>query len=425
MAMRDEGHDAALTRALMMAGFGMMGAPNAWQGLARGGMFGMQGYDQALEMQDKRKLLEAKLREEALQAQQKEAALVRQQRLAGIIGGGAPVQPAGSQRSVVDAPGWTPQVAPAPARNVVQDLLAAGFVDEAKKYADAQKAGTDEVFSDVRMSEDGTPYLISKSGRPIPLPKNFALREKAHFADLGGRVVPLDPYSGAARGEGQAKGMSPAELDAKNRGWATFNRGTYDTDRGGFVTPGGFAAVPGMPGGKSAREDVDNLRKEFNNLPDVKNFRDVAPLFNAAAKAPDTPAGDFALIYGVGKILDPGSVVREGEMNMVMASGSPAQRVQGYLAHLQGNGRLTPQHRRELQEMLYNSAAERQALYDQARAAYEGVATKRGYNPADIFIAAPEMTRREGAPNTARGKIGKGPSVAEIEAELLRRKGGR
>jgi hypothetical protein len=44
----------AYSRALMMAGLGMMGQPNVWQALSRGGMFGMQAYDQALNQKDKR-----------------------------------------------------------------------------------------------------------------------------------------------------------------------------------------------------------------------------------------------------------------------------------------------------------------------------------------------------------------------------------
>lgn len=41
--------DDALSRALLMAGIGMMGAPNVQQGLARAGMFGVSGYDTAID----------------------------------------------------------------------------------------------------------------------------------------------------------------------------------------------------------------------------------------------------------------------------------------------------------------------------------------------------------------------------------------
>lgn len=58
-----------------------------------------------------------------------------------------------------------------------------------------------------------------------------------------------------------------------------------------------------------------DLRKEFNSLPSVKDFSTQAGAFGrivASAKDP-TPAGDLALIFNYMKVLDPGSVVRESE----------------------------------------------------------------------------------------------------------------
>lgn len=263
----------------------------------------------------------------------------------------------------------------------------------------------------VNFFEDGTHEVVPFSPD----------KEKLHFADTGGAITGLDPFTGNPAGAALPKTMSPSDKDASSRGWAgiglqrdQFNRGTYDADRGGFVTPGSFAGVPGLPGGSKAREDSDGLRKEFNALPEVKNYRDISAIYNAAKKAPDTPAGDFALIYGVGKILDPGSVVREGEMSMVMAAGSPAQRVQGYLNVLRGKGRLTPELRNELRMMLNNAASERKTLYEKARETYGKVATQRGYNPDEVFIASPGIAD----PSTSASPTQ--PLSTEEQAELAR-----
>lgn len=202
--------DQDLNRALMMAGLAMMQAKgNPMSVIGQGGMFAMQDMNT-------QKVLRARLLEEEQQAQARQALMARQQMLQKILT--AP-QPAGSQPSMADAPGWKPQVAP---RNVSRDLLSGGFIDEAKKYAEAERAGQDEVFSDVRVGEDGVPYLITKSGKAMPLPKNMAPREGLHFADTGAGIQGLDKFTGAPRGQAMPKSMSPAEQDARRLGWANF-----------------------------------------------------------------------------------------------------------------------------------------------------------------------------------------------------------
>jgi hypothetical protein len=69
---------------------------------------------------------------------------------------------------------------------------------------------------------------------------------------------------------------------------------------------------------KKRKEIIDrttNLRKEFNNLPEIKEFKAVQSAFskvNQSAKAV-SPAWDMAMIFNFMKMLDPGSVVRESE----------------------------------------------------------------------------------------------------------------
>ena len=237
--------------------------------------------------------------------------------------------------------------------------------------------------------------------------------------------------------------MTPGERDTSARGWAGHSETVranreresgagrqYDAARGVIVDTRGGTASPVMVGGNEfgggkplgadpakAREDLDNLRKEFATLPEVKNYKDVVPIINAAKAAPNTPAGDFALIYGVGKILDPGSVVREGEMSLVIKSGSPAERVNGYLQYLQGKGRLTPQLRQELNAMLDTRVSEMSSSYNAARGTYEGIAKNRGYNTDEIFSGIPALAQGSPAAPAATQK----PTQAEIDAELRRR----
>lgn len=137
---------------------------------------------------------------------------------------------------------------------------------------------------------------------------------------------------------------------------------------------------------KADFKDTTTLRKEFEDRTEVKNFRQAMPVLDAARNAPDTPQGDLQLIYGVGKVLDPNSVVREGEMALVVRSGSPAERIDGFINYLQGGGRLSPKARQRLVTALETRTNEYQKDYDAARRSYDALAKRRGLEPAEIFM---------------------------------------
>jgi hypothetical protein len=105
------------------------------------------------------------------------------------------------------------------------------------------------------------------------------------------------------------------------------------------------------------------LRKEFNALPQVKEFATrSAGLGTVLASASDpSPAGDISLIFAYMKMLDPNSVVREGEFATAQNAGSIPQTVLAkYNQALQGT-RLADSVRRDFvdrAQRIYNSASE-------------------------------------------------------------------
>lgn len=173
-------------------------------------------------------------------------------------------------------------------------------------------------------------------------------------------------------------------------------RGVFATrpDRSGqssVITPANMPQSPQQV--QSLREDADKLRKEFEEKPAVKSYRDVLPIAGAAQKAPDTRAGDIQMAYAVGKILDPNSVVREGELKLVGNAATVMQQIQGELRTLtQGKGRLTPETRAQLNSMLENAVAQRKASFDAEKQSYGGIVQRRGYKPEDVFIETPAPT---------------------------------
>ncbi len=130
---------------------------------------------------------------------------------------------------------------------------------------------------------------------------------------------------------------------------------------------------------------LSGLRKEYRSLPSVKDYETILPIYESVRKSPDTGYGDLDLIYGVGKILDPGSVVREGELKLAIAAGSPLQRILGTTRFtLEKGGRLNPVVRKQIVDMLENRVGSYRSAYERDRSQYGVYAAEQGFNPDDI-----------------------------------------
>jgi hypothetical protein len=134
-------------------------------------------------------------------------------------------------------------------------------------------------------------------------------------------------------------------------------------------------------------EDVTNLRKEIQNLPTYKSYQQAAPVYESmidTAKT-DSKASDLNLVYGLGKIMDPNSVVREGEMVMVNNTASIPDWLSGMINSVNGGQRLTPQTR----QAILNEARSRMSAYrgslDTDIGQYRGIIGRRGMNEADVL----------------------------------------
>lgn len=196
------------------------------------------------------------------------------------------------------------------------------------------------------------------------------------------------------------EGLAQAENLAMRPTWDAENQVWVDRGKQA-ITP---APVPG--GGKQQRTAAVELRKEFNALPEVQSYKQVLPLLAQAKSAPDTSQGDISIIYAAGKIYDPNSVVREGEMNLVIKSGSPEERINGFINYIKGGGRLTPSARANLVKAMAGAVVERKAQYDAARTTYDGLARKAGLDPGELFVSLPEQPAAGGsAPSGGRPTV--------------------
>ena len=99
---------------------------------------------------------------------------------------------------------------------------------------------------------------------------------------------------------------------------------------------------------KSGREGAANIRKEFNTL--TKEDREAAKAFGKLKEsaALGTAKGDVALIISFAKVLDPGSVVREGEFATIADSIGVPERIVAFFNRARAGERMSNKERLEV-----------------------------------------------------------------------------
>ncbi len=127
------------------------------------------------------------------------------------------------------------------------------------------------------------------------------------------------------------------------------------------------------------------LRQEFDKLPEVTNYSAALQSLGTALKAPDTPQGDLSVIYAYAKAMDPGSVVREGEMDMATATASLPQKYQMYAQAITQGKRLPPEVRTGLIETMRQSVGGLRQAYDQQRSRFGELAQQNGFDAQQII----------------------------------------
>lgn len=121
-----------------------------------------------------------------------------------------------------------------------------------------------------------------------------------------------------------------------------------------------------------AKKEITNLRKEFNSLPDVKEFRDVQNSYNKILTASNwTAAWDMSMIFAYMKMLDPGSVVREWEFANAQNSAGIPDRIRNAYNNALNWTRLSEKQRDEFLDVakwIYQSYVEK---YNKLLAEYQ------------------------------------------------------
>jgi hypothetical protein len=168
---------------------------------------------------------------------------------------------------------------------------------------------------------------------------------------------------------------------------------------------------------KNAMKAGDDLRGEFNKLPQTQRM----VLMNEAAtqiqNASPDGAGDLALVYGLQNMIDPGSIVREQDFVTVGKSGGLPGVVQGYFNQLTAQGFLHEDVRKQIKKeaaKIYNS---RSQAFEPTKSFYSGRAQSYGLNPDEVLLPVGRQSKPSGGGLSA-------DEAAEFEA-LQRKYGGQ
>lgn len=127
------------------------------------------------------------------------------------------------------------------------------------------------------------------------------------------------------------------------------------------------------------------LRSDFETTPAVKEYRAALPMFVSGLKSANTPQGSNHLIYSYAKLMDPTSVVREGEAASVSSSDTVFGRAYAYAQkQLDGTGTFSPEAREGLLREMRTRAIELARAYDAQRNRYAQDAQAWGLDPARV-----------------------------------------
>lgn len=198
---------------------------------------------------------------------------------------------------------------------------------------------------------------------------------------------PNDHVTGSRQMIAEVRGYIPEDKGSK---FVTFKEG----EQGGFVDQKTktFTPVTGTPQATGPSKDQlsreADLRKEYIGQQTVKDFQTVRDAYSnvKATSATPSPAGDISLIFSYMKILDPQSVVREGEFATAQnAAGVPDRIVNTYNRMLSGE-RLNETQRADFVKQAESIYQGRERQYLSLRNQYGTIARSAGARPDQVTL---------------------------------------
>lgn len=154
--------------------------------------------------------------------------------------------------------------------------------------------------------------------------------------------------------------------------------------------------------------NTDKLRDDFRNDANVKNYQTVVPIYKSMVDAAKTNsrAADLNLVYGMAKIFDPTSVVREGEQVLVQNTAALPDQLIGMINRLNGGQALQPDTRAALLTQAKSRVDQAEGLYNQTKDFFTQTATQNSIDPNQVFF---DIGSTPAAPGSGTGGGPGGP----------------
>jgi hypothetical protein len=164
----------------------------------------------------------------------------------------------------------------------------------------------------------------------------------------------------------------------------------------------------------------DSVRKEF--LGQAKSYIEIGQAYKKIQESAKTPsaAGDIALIFNYMKILDPGSVVREGEFATAQNAAGVPDRVRAQYNQIVTGQRLTEVQRTDFLNQAKNVTRSQKENFDQTLLPfYKNIVQDRGLKESNVLFNPFEGFNLQSSP--LPGKSTKFPGLSQDDMSLIQR----
>jgi hypothetical protein len=258
-------------------------------------------------------------------------------------------------------------------------LEAATYQDRLNAEQDLRVAQAQKAQAEARVAQATEPFAISEARS-----KSIIKAAEAKFApekfglEIGLTQSQID----------QSKAARQASIAAAAKSGAEAKRAQAEANQ----------IAAGVIPAEKRPEAETKFRKEYNDQ--TKPFQEVKSAYGRVLSSEDTAVGDLSLIFGYMKMLDPGSVVREGEFATAQNATGVPERIQNIYNKVVSGERLSASQRNSFKgqaKKLYESAGEQETV---VRQGLERIAKGYGLNTGNIFYTPVEVapTARSSTP---------------------------
>ena len=148
-----------------------------------------------------------------------------------------------------------------------------------------------------------------------------------------------------------------------------------------------YGSSGGGPGGQKAFERERQLRQDVTGDPQFKRYQEAAPIYQSMVETGgrNSKFSDLNLVYGLAKIMDPNSVVREGEQITVRDASGLSESFLGQINAINGGAALTPATRQAMMQEAKSRMMEYRKAAAQQQGFYGGVADEYGIDRGRVI----------------------------------------